>query len=319
MKTLPANRALLRYCAGACCGRTASEGFPLAAVLLVEPRHGAVAAGVVLAAARFPQAATGPLFGAIVDRSRDRRWWFVGGTVAGSAAFALLAGGVGRLPVLVAVIAALGVAAFEPAVTSGLSGQLSTLARVAGSQRLYALDGVAYSTAGLLGPFLVAVVAAVAGVRWSMAVLAVAAGGASVILGRLPWPSGRSSLQPDLRRRLAAGIRIVVGPRLRYVTTVTTLSFVGLGALPVALTSLAEETGRRGAAAGVPLTVAALGALAGSVAWAGTGRAAPPVRVVQACVLLTGVALGAPTAAATMARRPCRGDVTGFAKDPLVP
>jgi MFS family permease len=295
MRSSPPNRTLLRYCLGACCGRTASEGFPLAAVLLVGQHYGAVAAGVVLAAARFPQAITGPLFGAMVDRSHDRRWWFVGGTLVGAAVFTLLAMGAGRLPILTVAIAAGGVATFDPAVTSGLSGQLSTLARVAGSQRLYALDGVAFGAAGLLGPFLVAVVAALVGVRWSMAILAAAAIAASAILGGLPWSSGGSGPQADVRRQLAAGLRVVAGPRLRYVTTVTTLSFVGLGALPVALTSLAEATGRQGAVAGIPLTVAALGGLAGSVAWARAHRAAPPARVVQACVLLTGAALGAVT------------------------
>jgi MFS family permease len=299
-------RGLRRYLAGAATARAGDEMSGPALLLLGFAATGRPAAGsALLASVTIAAAAGGPVFGALLDRSRrpDR---VLAGTLAGYAlGIVAVQAAVGQLPMPAVVTIALAAGLFNPSVAAGWTAQLPRIVIKGELARGSALDALSYNTASLAGPALAAVVATGFGAR--AAVLTAAA------LVALAVPAARSLLRPapdpvpDSRRQLAArqlaaemaaqmaaGFAAIATRRPLLRATVTSMvSFVGMGMLLVCCPLLgAQRLGgpARGALLISAMAVASL--IANAIGVRRPGRGQPDVRVF-ASTLVIGVSMAA--------------------------
>src|SRR5580704_9058736 len=227
----PAWRSVSGYLAGATAARLGDEMSGPAIVLLAYAVTRAPAAGsALLAALTIAAAVGGPVFGVLLDRAPRPERLLALTLAAYALGILAISAGVGRLPLAAMIVIALAAGILNPAVAAGWSAQLPRLVAGDSLQRASSLDGLTYSTAGLAGPGLAAVVAAVLGAR--LAVIAAAA-----LVG------------------LAAPAAI---PRLRRATATSAGSYVGVGMLLICCPVLGAQ--RLGGAARGPLLISAMAA-----------------------------------------------------------
>jgi MFS family permease len=252
---------LTRYTTAAALARLADEGARVALLLLVLQRgHGPAFGGLLVAALMVPHVVAAPLVGAAADRVRRRRLLYVSGLLGYGLALlgaALLIG----VPVAAfAFVIAAGCAA--PLLIGGLSSLLGDLVPAQERPRAFGLDATSYGAAGVAGPALAAVVAGTAGPTWSVIVLVAACGTSAALVVTLPVAakppreSGPGAI-PVLWRR----------PVLGAVTAGTSLSQIGMGALPIVAALLAADL-HNTTITGTALSALAAGNLAGASAYA---------------------------------------------------
>jgi hypothetical protein len=294
------NRALVAYGAAAALVRLADEGARLGVVLLGVSGPGGARAGALYAAALLaPHVLAAPVLGRIVDRSgRPGRVTALAAAGFGTG-LALAAAADDRLPAVAVAGLLVLTGACGPAITGALTSQLGALVPAAGLPRAFGLDALTWNVAGIAGPAVVAVLAAAADPATALLVLAGIALAGAVFIAALPIGAGlpRTGLDSHGRGGRLDGLRAVFGqPALAAVTTATVVGQLGAGALPVVVT-VAAGRWHEAAAAGWIFTAAAVGGMAGSLAW--TWR---PARArVAPLVVLVGVALtGVVTAAAAV-------------------
>ncbi len=292
-----AARGLRGYLAGATAARAGDEMSGPALLLLGFAVTGRPAAGSgLLASVTIAGAAGGPVFGALLDRSRrpDRVLaWALGGYALGITA---VQAGLGRLPASAAVLVALAAGLFSPAVTGGWTAQLPRVVTGRELDRGSALDALTYTAASLAGPALAAAVAAGLGARPAVltaAALVALAIPAACSLSRYrpepPRPAGhqpadnpqgrpqqadpqRVSTEQDspqqpgsqrvsrrlgMRRQMAEGFgAIVTRRRLLRATVTSAVSYAGVGMLLVCCPVLGAQ--RLGAPARGALLISAM-------------------------------------------------------------
>jgi MFS family permease len=281
------NGDLRRYLVAATASRTADEGLaPALALVVAATGREPALAGALLAAVGLPHLVAGPLAGAALDASGDRRALLALAPAVVGAALAAIALALGHVPDAFCVVLAAAAGCFGPLLTGGLSAELTQLVRGEPGRAL-AYDGATYNVAGVAGPSVVAATAALAGAvpaALCLAVLAVCATAAVLSL-----PAGEA---PRERRRLRVGAsrRLWEEPTLRAVTAGTTIAFAGAGALPILVIARAEELGSATAGAAL-LAVMAAGALAGSLLLAARARGGRPERRVTGALVVVGLAL----------------------------
>ncbi|CAL9412955.1 hypothetical protein SUDANB106_01708 [Streptomyces sp. enrichment culture] len=322
------------YLATAFLARLAEEGMAVAVVMLALHRTGSAAQGAfVLTAWMAPHVLAAPLTGALAERARDPRLFYLcalGGLAAGIAALAVTTGRA-PLPVVLAV-AALG-GGCGPVATGGLSALVARLVpEGADRDRAYALDAATYNAVSVAGPALVSTVAALASPAPAVVLLAASAAGAAATAAALPYgrtdagaggngnrttapgPESRTALRADLGAGLATVWRV---RELRAVTAATSLAFVGVGGLTTTAVLLAGDRGRPDAG-GVLMTALALGALAGSLAVARWLRSFHARRLVPFCLTGAGLGLAAAAAAPSFAVQTALFAVAGVFEGPLL-
>ena len=159
-------RGLRRYLAGATAARAGDEMSGPALLLLGFAVTGRPETGSgLLACLTIAGAAGGPLFGALLDRSRrpDRLLaWTLAAYALGIVA---VQAAVGRLPMPALAAIALLAGLFNPAVAGGWTAQLPRVVTGRELDRGSALDALTFSAASLAGPALAAGVAAGIGAR----------------------------------------------------------------------------------------------------------------------------------------------------------
>jgi MFS family permease len=310
-----AARGLRGYLAGATAARAGDEMSGPALLLLGFAVTGRPAAGSgLLASVTIAGAAGGPVFGALLDRSRrpDRVLaWALGGYALGITAVQAV---LGRLPAAAAVLVALAAGLFSPAVAGGWTAQLPRVVTGRELDRGSALDALTYTAASLAGPALAAAVAAGLGARPAVltaaALVALAMPAACSLSRYRPEPPSpaeqRAGRQLALRRQMAEGFAVIVARRLLLRATVTSaVSYAGVGMLLVCCPVLGAQ--RLGAPARGALLISAMAvaSLAANAALArgagrvgagrgGTGRA-------DALVLGSTLVMGVSMAAAAVA------------------
>jgi MFS family permease len=300
--------------------RLANECARLAVVLLALERTGSAAlSGALVAAGTLPQLVSGPLLGAWLDRTPHRRAVFVTNQLLMAVVLVWLVAATGHVPAWLLVATATLPGATAPVLTGGYTGLIGPLVPRALVARAYGAESTSYNVAGVGGP---ALAGAVAGLVSPTAAVLVAAGlalAALVPLGRVPMPPPAGGEAPHLLRAVAQGLRhMAVTPPLRGATIATTLSYGGMGALPVALPALAHELGAPRAAGGALFSTFAVGALLSSVVLAARTPRNGPVRVAFAGVLGVGVC------SAGLALAPALGvafvavALAGFCESPVV-
>jgi MFS family permease len=255
-------RGLRGYLAGATAARAGDEMSGPALLLLGFAVTGRPAAGSgLLASLMIAGAAGGPVFGALLDRSRrpDRVLaWALGGYAVG---ITVVQAVLGRLPASAAVPVALAAGLFSPAVAGGWTAQLPRVVTGRELDRGSALDALTYTAASLAGPALAAAVAAGLGARPAVltsAVLVALAIPAACSLSRYrPDSPPLAGPQSALHRQMAEGFAVIVARRPLLRATVTSaVSYAGIGMLLVCCPVLGAE--RLGGAARGALLISAM-------------------------------------------------------------
>src|SRR6185437_1931759 len=269
----------------------------------------------LLASLTIAGAAGGPLFGALLDRSRrpDRLLaWTLAAYALGIVA---LQAAVGRLPMPALAAIALLAGLFNPAVAAGWTAQLPRVVTGRELDRGSALDALTFSAASLAGPALAAGMAAGIGARAAVltsAGLVVLAVPSACSLSRYrPTATtgtgqGPAALHPTLGRQMAAGFAVIVARRPLLRATVTSVvSYAGIGMLLVCCPLLGAQ--RLGGAARGALLISATAVASLTANAILACRAGPPRRRRPGCtqpdtqVLASTLVIGASMAAAALA------------------
>ncbi len=230
-------RGLPRYLAGAAAARAGDEMSGPALLLLGfavtgRPRTGSE----LLASLTIAAAVGGPVFGAVLDRSRRPDRVLAGTLAAYALGIAAIAAAVGHLPIPLVVLVTLAAGLFSPAVAGGWTAQLPRIVTGSELTRGSALDAMSYNAASLAGPALAALIAAWLGARWAVVTAAALVGlavPAACSLARYRPPALAVPVQAAYRQ-VAAGFAVIVTRRPLLRATVTSVvSYVGIGMLLV--------------------------------------------------------------------------------------
>src|SRR5689334_21011797 len=263
-------RGLRRYLAGAAAARAGDEMSGPALLLLGFAVTGRPGTGSgLLASLTVAGAAGGPLFGALLDRSRRPDRLLAWTLVAYALGIVAVQAAVGRLPMPALAAIALLAGLFNPAVTGGWTAQLPRVVTGRELDRGSALDALTFSAASLAGPALAAGTAAGLGARAAVltaaALVALAVPAACSLSRYRPVPADGAepggdgaALRPiTLRRQMAAGFAAIVARRPLLRANVTSVvSYAGIGMLLVCCPVLGAE--RLGGAARGALLISAM-------------------------------------------------------------
>jgi MFS family permease len=290
-------RKVWKYLGGAAAARAGDEMSGPALLLLGFAATGRPATGSeLLASLTIAAAAGGPLFGAMLDRSRRPDRLLAGTLTVYALGLVAIETAVGRLPLPLVAAIALATGLFNPAVTGGWTAQLPRIMTGAELSRGSALDAMTYSTASLAGPALAALIAVGFGAR--LAVIAAAALVALAVPAACSLRKYRrvqdriTAMAPH--RQIAAGFAVIVTRRPLLRATVTSVvSYVGIGMLIVCCPVLGAQ--RLGGAAHGALLISAIAAasLTANLILAGRSwRGEPDIRVLVS-TLIIGVSMAA--------------------------
>jgi MFS family permease len=313
-------RVVSHYAAGAVLVRLADEGARLALVLVALDRmNSARVGGALVAALLVPQVVAAPAVGLITDRTQAPRLVIGAAMLGFSGALVATALGLGRVPLALVFTVLVAGGCCGPALTGGLTSQLSVVVSDDFLPRAFGIDSLTYNVSGIAGPALVAVISGFASPSAALLALGAFAATGGVVVAALPLAGPTLSAEHQLRRpRVSDALRLLVRDRvLGVVTVATTIGQVGLGALPVVVVVLAHRA-HSPSASGWLMTAFAVGALLGSISWIlcpASPRRAPAV--VMASLVLTGTSLV--VAAGSSALGPIAGlfVVSGFFVGPL--
>jgi len=258
-----APRRLWTYLGGAAAARAGDEMSGPAVLLLGLAVTGRPATGSeLLAAVIIAGAVGGPVFGALLDRSRRPDRVLAGTLAAYALGIFAIAAAAGRLPMPAVVAITLAAGLFNPSVAGGWTSQLPRIVTGRELDRGSALDAMTYSAASLAGPALAALVAAGAGAR--VAVLTAAVLVALAVPGAcsLPRYTSARTARPTPQaphRQMAAGFAAIVArqPLLRATLT-SVVSYAGIGMLIVCCPVLGAQ--RLGAPSRGALLISAIAA-----------------------------------------------------------
>jgi MFS family permease len=233
-------RGLRRYLAGAAAARAGDEMSGPALLLLGFAVTGRPGTGSgLLASLTIAGAAGGPMFGALLDRSRRPDRLLAWTLVAYALGIVAVQAAVGRLPMPALAAIALLAGLFNPAVTGGWTAQLPRVVTGRQLDRGSALDALTFSAASLAGPALAAGVAAGIGARAAVltaaALVALAVPSACSLSRYRPAAAMRAGQRRvALRRQMAAGFAVIAARRPLLRATVTSVvSYAGIGMLLV--------------------------------------------------------------------------------------
>ena len=295
-------RGLRRYLAGAATARAGDEMSGPALLLLGFASTGRPATGsALLAGVTIAGAVGGPVFGALLDRSRRPARVLAGTLAAYALGIVTVQAAVGQLPMPAVMTIALAAGLFNPSVAAGWTAQLPRIVTEGELARGSALDALTYSVASLAGPALAAVVAAGFGARAAVltaaALLALAVPAACSLSRWNPAPVSAPYRQMAARQmaaQMAAGFAAIATRRPLLRATVTSVvSYIGIGMLLVCCPVLgAQRLGgpARGALLISAIAVASL--VANAILAHRPGRGQPDVRVF-ASTLVIGASLAA--------------------------
>ncbi len=290
------SRGLRRYLAGAATARAGDEMSGPALLLLGFAATGRPATGSgLLASVTIAGAAGGPVFGALLDRSRRPDRVLAGTLAAYALGIVAVQAAVGRLPMAAVVPIALAAGLFNPSVAGGWTAQLPGLVTQGKLARSSALDALTYSAASLAGPALAAVVAAGFGARAAVLTAAVLVALAVPAAYSLPRSAPGPALAPRrpwaarrMAAQMAAGFAAIATRRpLLRATMTSVVSYAGIGMLLVCCPVLgAQRLG--GAARGALLIsgMAVVSLIANAILARRPGRGQPDVWVLASTLAI---------------------------------
>ena len=311
-------RVVSQYAVGAVLIRLADEGARLALVLLALDRiNSARVGGALVAALLVPQVVAAPVVGLITDGARAPRLVIGAAALGFAGALLTTALGLGRVPLALILAVLVTGGCCGPALTGGLTSQLSGVVNSDFLPRAFGIDSLTYNVSGIAGPALVAVISGFASPATALVALGALAASGGVVIACLPLAGReRSAVHQNLRFSDALGL-LTRDRDLGLVTAATTVGQAGLGALPVVVVVLANRA-HVPSASGWLLTASAVGALLGSISWIlrpASPRQAPAV--VMASLILMGTPLVVAAASPAVGLTAALFLVSGFFFGPL--
>jgi MFS family permease len=273
--------------------RFADDMFSVGAVLLVLERTGsAPLAGATIAAVTFPSVVTGPLLGAWLDRTGNRRRIMILDQMLAAVTLVAIVLLAGHAPNWVLPLVALGAGITWPLSFGGFTSFIPVIVTEELLPRANALEATSFNLALITGPALAGTISALAGPATSLLVEAALTVGAIGLIARIPtldavvpkW-GGRS-----LREIARSGLRhIAIVPPLRSVTAAGALSLGGLGLLTVAFPFFAVDAlGEPKSAAGFLWAAFAAGSTLGALGLVRMQTRLRPERLVLGAIALLG-------------------------------
>ena len=293
-------RGLRGYLAGATAARAGDEMSGPALLLLGFAVTGRPGTGSgLLASLTVAGAAGGPLFGALLDRSRRPDRLLAWTLVAYALGIVAVQAAAGRLPMPALAAIALLAGLFNPAVTGGWTAQLPRVVTGRELDRGSALDALTFSAASLAGPALAAGVAAGIGARaavlTSAGLVALAVPSAcSLSRYRPPAAMKTGERRLALRRQMAAGFAVIAARRpLLWATVTSVVSYAGIGMLLVCCPLLGAQRLGGPARGALLISATAIASLTANAILARRPRRARPDAWVFASTLVIGVSMAA--------------------------
>lgn len=288
---------LRSYYVAATAARVGDEMVGVAVVLLVLARTGsAPLAGAVMAGYMLPTVVSGPVLGAWLDRTRFRRAALAANQALLAVVMVALFATVGTAPGWTAVALAPLVGVTVPMTSGGFTSLLPRFVPPEQLSRAHAFEGVSFNVSATLGPAVAATVAAAVSpgaatlsiVGFAVISLAALRGIPALVGSRASAARRPAGLATVIRTGLAHLMRT---PPLRGVTLATSIGFTGIGMLTVAVPTHAERLAGDAALGGYVWTAIEAGAIVAALVWGRWHARWRPERVVQACLVGTGVGL----------------------------
>jgi MFS family permease len=283
-----------RLLAAAVLGRMPIGMAGLAIVLLVRQTGGSYAtAGLVAGCYAVSLGVTAPLLGRLIDRVGQTRVLLGCAAVCAAAFVALAVAAEAGSPALLPVLAALGGASLPPVAACLRALWSELLGRGAELQAAFSVEAIVQELIFVVGPPLVALLAAVFAPAAAMVGIAVL-----LLAGVGAFAGAPASRAWRPQRRAADWAGPLRSPGIRAVLVCIVVLAAAFGAVEVAVPAAAEHLGSR-TLAGPLLALWAVGSMLGGLAFGGgTGR--PPERRLVGMLLL--VAAGIATLALTATR-----------------
>jgi MFS family permease len=262
-------------------------------VLALQRTNSPAAAGLVVSAYTLPALVSGPLLGAWLDRTHQRKLALVGNQLILATSMLGLVATLGRapLPVCLAIVAAAGVTL--PLTSAGFTSMIPSLVAPARLPRANTLDAVSFNGAALLGPAVAGTIAAATSPTWATIVTAAIAAAAvpATLMLRTPARDGVAA-GASLWATVVAGTRVMVRtPPLRAGTLVTVISMLAQGMFAVGFPLFALRLGARAEAGGAFWAALELGALLGAFAATWIMARVSPERVIMYGTAVFGLAI----------------------------
>ena len=263
---------LIHYLFGALPARLGDEMSGQAILLMGFALTQTVALGsIVLAALTFSAAIGGPLLGAILDRSSHP-----GRVLACALGFyaigiSCIALSLGHTPIWVSISIALAAGFLMPAISGGWSSRLKSFVADEQMTRASAIDATTFNIAGLAGPAVAGLIAAMFGAHWAVIGLVV------LLVAALPmaWSLPRKTLQKSSAHTntfvqdVMAGFKIIVdNKKLFRITLVSVISYMGIGMLWVIYPLIGQELFGNAGYGGILASVVSVSALVATIAYA---------------------------------------------------
>lgn len=284
---------LTHYLAGALPARLGDEMSDQVILLVALAATNHIRTGsTTIAGLTISTALGGPLLGALLDRS-NRPGRILASALAlyaiGLTAIALSIGHVG----LWAIIGlALLVGFFMPAISGGWSSRLKSFIADEEMTRASAIDATTFNIAGLLGPGIAGLIAALLNAYWALGVLI------ALLVISLPmaWRLPQRQAEPptsSLMRSVASGVKIIVTNKALFrITLLSVISYFGIGMLWVIYPLIGQELLGRAGYGGIFASTLSVSALLATIAYAKWPTKYGPDTVVFATTLLLALAMG---------------------------
>jgi MFS family permease len=286
------------YLTSATLVRSASGGAPVGLVSLTLGTHRGAALGGILAALLTAPNVAGPWMARWLESVRDpRRMLSCAFAVYG---FALACGALllGRVPaIVVAVLITFG-GLCDPLMTGGLSSRLALI--VGGEQRAQrraeGWDSATYGVSTILGPTVVAALAAVTGPLTAVLGLGGSAVLAGLLLLLLPAEQAVSAAGAAMAVRDTIKLVVGFGP-LRRVTTATMITSLSTGGVLVIAVVLGRQLDHSSAAGAALAAVYGVGTLCGALLTGTFPLTGEPERLAIRLIAVNAAAIGVCAAA----------------------
>ncbi len=286
---------LIHYLFGALPARLGDEMSGQAILLMGLALTGSVALGsTVLAVLTLSAAIGGPLLGAILDRSLHPGRvlaYALGLYAVGVSCIAL---SLGHMPVWVSIAIALAAGFLMPAISGGWSSRLKSFVADEQMTRASAIDATTFNIAGLAGPAIAGLIAAMFGAHWAVVGLVV------LLVTALPmaWSLPRKTIQKSQAQTstfiqdVMAGFKIIVqNKKLFRITLVSAISYMGIGMLWVIYPLVGQELFGNAGYGGILASVVSVGALVATITYAKWPTKYSPDVIAFITTLILGVAM----------------------------
>jgi MFS family permease len=225
----------------------------------------------VLAALTLSAAIGGPLLGAVLDRSPRPGKILAYALGLYAIGISCVAMSLGHMPIWVSIAIALAAGSLMPAISGGWSSRLKSFVADEQMTKASAIDAITFNIAGLAGPAVAGLTAAMFGAHWAIVGLAI------LLVAALPmaWSLPRKTIQKPsahtttFMQDVMAGFKIIGhNKKLFRITLMSVISYMGIGMLWVIYPLVGQELFGNPGYGGLFASLVSVGALVATVVYA---------------------------------------------------